>query len=265
MFGKLLNEISFLREIWRVGISSVIEYRISFIVQVFSTFINDIIYFVFWLLFFNKFQSVAGYGFKDMLLQFSIVTTGFGLAFSLFGNVSRISYLITQGLLDNYLSMPRNILLHVLSSRFSISPVGDLIFGIMVFFFVGKLTIINIFLWILTSILVAIIFIMFYVIIGSTAFWLGNSEGIVDTIGGSLVTFSLYPSSVFQGISKFLLYTLIPAGFLGIIPVKIVNEKSSQLILGLIIYTIFLSFLAIKIFYSGLKRYESGSSININS
>ncbi len=114
------------------------EYRVNFISQVIGMIINDGIYFVFWLVFFDRFKQAQGWGMADMVLLFAIITTGYGLAFALFGNALTLAELIAQGRLDYYLALPRNVLLHVLASRSSLSAWGDLTFGLMAYAFTGR-------------------------------------------------------------------------------------------------------------------------------
>ena len=51
---------------------------------------------------------------SDMFLLFGIVATGYGLAFTFFGNALQLSRVIAQGQLDYYLALPRGVLLNVL-------------------------------------------------------------------------------------------------------------------------------------------------------
>jgi ABC-2 type transport system permease protein len=71
----------------------------------------------------------------------------------------------------------------------------------------------------------------------------------------------MYPITMFDGAAKFLLFTILPAAFIGAVPSGFVRAFSWS-VLGqmLLVTTIFLT-LAIVIFHRGLARYESGSAI----
>ena len=53
----------------------------------------------------------------------------------------------------------------------------------------------------------------------SLAFWLGSAEGLFGQLYGALTNFSTYPTPIFQGPVKWLLFTMLPAGFLAGLPV----------------------------------------------
>lgn len=149
--SRLRGEWLFLVELWKTNLASAMEYRVNFVSQVVGMLINDGIYFVFWLLFFDRFKIVRGWGMSDMVLLFAIITTGYGLAFVCFGNAMNLAELIAQGRLDYYLTLPRDVLLHVLASRSILSAWGDLTFGIMAFLFTGRFSLPEIALWLLAS------------------------------------------------------------------------------------------------------------------
>jgi len=47
--------------------------------------------FVFWLMFFDRFNNIRGYQIQQIFLLFAIVAFGWGLAFTLAGNASRLA------------------------------------------------------------------------------------------------------------------------------------------------------------------------------
>ncbi|UCC54385.1 MAG: hypothetical protein JSV68_10545, partial [Anaerolineaceae bacterium] len=77
--SRMAAELSFFRALTAVNLASSMEYRASFITQIVFMFINNGIYFVFWLIFFNQFGSVRGYDIGDIYLLFAVVALSFGL------------------------------------------------------------------------------------------------------------------------------------------------------------------------------------------
>jgi ABC-2 type transport system permease protein len=262
---RFRNELAFLRTLISLNLASAMEYRASFISQIVGMFLNNGIYFVFWLIFFERFGTVRGYNIGDIYLLFAVVALGFGLAHMLAGNVGpNLAYLIAQGRLDYYLVFPRNLLTHVIFSRMIISAIGDLSFGLIAYLFTGRFHPLEIGLFLLTSVLVAFIFIGFSVITGSLAFFMGNAQYTSQQMSNAVVTFALYPNTLFSGFSRFLLYSLIPAGFVGAMPVEIIKERNATLLLALAAAAVVAWVVAAAVFYYGLRRYESGSAINVN-
>jgi ABC-2 type transport system permease protein len=264
MIRTILSEIRFLAELWKLNLASALEYRASFISQVFGMMLNDGIYFVFWLIFFDRFKMVRGLQMSDMLLLFSIVAAGFGLAMGFFGNSEKISELISTGRLDYYLVLPRNVLLHVLASRSMISAWGDLIFGVLIFSISGYTSLPQVLLWVGATICSGIIMMCSFAIFGSLAFWLGISSPLAYQARSALITLAMYPDSLFQGGIRFIMFTIIPAALVGGMPYTIVKTLNWQAMAVLASLALLFIALMTAVFYGGLKKYESGSAVNLN-
>ncbi len=258
------SELLFLLELWKTNLSSAMEYRANFISQVVGMILNDGIYFVFWLVFFDRFKQVQGWGMADMVLLFAIITTGFGLAFALFGNALTLAELIAQGRLDYYLTLPRNVLLHILASRSSLSAWGDLTFGLMAYAFTGRFGLQEIVFWLIASLCSGTVLVSSFTIFGCLSFWLGNASQLAMQLHNIIITFALYPRDIFQGAVRFLMLTLLPAAFVGAIPLDIVRRMDWTALAGLVAFASGAALLMNIVFYTGLRRYESGSALNVN-
>lgn len=199
---------------------------------------------------------------QDVLVLFSISASGFGLAVMFFGNSMRLSTLIQEGQIDYYLSLPPNPLLHILMSRMIFSGLGDLIFGLLLFLFFTEIDPTKVVLFFLFVPVSACIFVSFFVIVHSLTFFAGSAEGMSNFLSEALLTFSLYPESLFSGGIKIILFTILPAGFVSYLPVALLKEFSWWPFWALVGFAIGLAILACKVFYSGLLRYESGNLIS---
>jgi len=263
--NRVRSELLFLRALVGLNLASAMEYRASFISQILGMFLNNGIYFVFWLIFFDKFGSVRGYNIGEIYLLFAIVALGYGLAFMFAGNTgTNLAYIIAQGRLDYYLVFPRNLLLHVVCSRMIVSTIGDVTFGLTAYLFTGRFHPVEILLFLASSVLAALVLVAFTIISGSLAFHMGNAQYASQQMSNAVVTFALYPNTLFSGLARTLLFTLIPAGFVGAVPVEIVRGRDVTLLLGLLGAAAVMWLLATAVFYLSLRRYESGSAINVN-
>ena len=78
-----------------------------------------------------------------------------------------------------------------------------------------------------------------------------------------MITFGIYPTTLFDNYAKLILFTLIPAAFMGAVPAEFVRaftwHSLAQLLVGAVVFL----FLAVTVFRRGLKRYESGSAIQV--
>ncbi len=264
-FERVGAELSFLRALMAVNLSSAMEYRASFLTQIVFMFINNGIYFIFWLLFFDQFGAVRGYDISDIYLLFAVVAFSYGIGAMFAGNTgANLAYLVAQGRLDYYLVLPRNLLIHVIFSRMQVSAIGDVSFGLIAFFFAARLQLMDWLLFIAVSIPAALIFIGFGTIAGSLAFYMGNAQYASQQMANAMLTFSLYPHTLFSGAARFMLYTVIPAFFIGAVPVEIIKERDGELFLALWGVVLLIWIIATVVFYYGLRRYESGSALNVN-
>ncbi|MBE3557912.1 MAG: ABC-2 family transporter protein [Ktedonobacteraceae bacterium] len=80
------------------------------------------------------------------------------------------------------------------------------------------------------------------VILGTLAFFVGNTEGTVNQMFGALISFSTYPMDIFNGFVRVLLFTVLPAGFISYIPLQLLHRFSCPLFGGIPRKTLFSSF-----------------------
>jgi ABC-2 type transport system permease protein len=259
---KILSELRFLLALWKTNLLSVMEYRAAFISQVLGMMLNNAVYFIFWVLFFERFRQVRGWVLSDMFMLFGLVAAGTGLASFLFGNTLSLVDEITGGRLDYYLSLPRPVLLHAVASKSQMSSLGDFLYGILSFIVAGQLSLDTILRFVLGVLISGTVFLGFLIFVQSLAFWMGNSQLLADQAFNAIITFSIYPITLFEGGARFLLFTMIPAAFVGAIPAEFVRGFSWTLLAEMLLSAFGLLGLAIFTFYRGLRRYESGSAIN---
>ena len=245
----------------KANLAMEMEYRAAFVAQVLSMAINDGMWVVFWVLYFTRFPVVEGWGRPDVLALWAIVATGYGVAAGLFGNALRLSQIIYSGGLDVYLTQPKDVLLHVLVSRTTASAWGDVLFGIVVFGWLCDPTWGRVGLFLVGAVLTALILTGFLVITQSLAFFIGNAETTAAQFFNAFVHFSTYPTDIFSGAVKILLFTALPAGFVSYMPVGLLREADPGFIAAAAGAAVVLGVGAVIFFRAGLKRYESGNLV----
>src|SRR6185295_2288542 len=72
----------------------------------------------------------------------------------------------------------------------------------------------------------AIVFLATGIMFFSLAFWLGKVDSAARQLWDLLITFSLYPEPLFGGMLRLALFTVLPAGFVGYLPARIVQHAS---------------------------------------
>src|SRR5690606_29041938 len=125
-----MRHIKLLLALWQANIQAAMEFRAAFFTQVIFMMINNGVYFIFWVLYFDKFNEVRGWDIHSMMLLFGVTATAWGIGAFFFGNFITLAEVIVQGRLDYYLSLPRPVLLHALASKSIGSGMGDILYGI---------------------------------------------------------------------------------------------------------------------------------------
>lgn len=259
----MFRELKFLTALWQTNLASAMEYRVAFISQSIGMILNDGVYFIVWIIFFDRFKDIHGWGLTDMFLVFGISAGAFGLAGMLFGNAFNLAEIIVRGRLDYYQSLPRPTLLHVLASHTVPSSFGDFLYGIISYIVSGQFSLDGLARFILAVFMAMITFVSFLVIIQSLTFWLGTGGTFTSLAINAIVTFAIYPITLFDNTAKFLLFTIIPAAFMGIVPAGFVRGFSWTTLGIMSLAAVGFLTIAILLFHLGLRRYESGSAIQV--
>src|SRR5689334_2863896 len=80
-----------------LNLQASLEYRAAFIVQAIGMFINDVVFAVFWILYFTRFPNVGGWQASDVAMVWAVAATSIGLSAALFGNCNRLATIVVQG------------------------------------------------------------------------------------------------------------------------------------------------------------------------
>ncbi len=258
-----MNTLKFLLALWKANLQSVMEYRASFLTQMLGMILNNSIYFLVWVIFFERFDNVNGWGIGDMYVTFGIAASAFGLVSLLFGNTFNLGDIITRGRLDYYLSLPKPVLLHALASRSTASGLGDFAYGYLSLAASGLMTPQSALRFTLATLLAAVVFASFLILVQSLAFWMGSSNSLVNIATNAMITFAIYPITLFDNTAKVILFTLIPAALMGALPASFTISFQWQTLGQLFLGAVLFLGLAILVFQAGLRRYESGSGIQV--
>ena len=258
-----MKHLKFLFAIWKANLQSVMEYRVSFLTQVIGMMLNNFMYFAIWIVFFERFRDVRGWGINDMYVTFGVIASAFGLVSLFFGNSFMLGDIINNGRLDYYLSLPRPVLLHAVSSRMISSGMGDFTYGFVSYALSGQFTWDGLVRFVLAVLLAAVVFASFLIIVNSAAFWAGIVSSFTNMMVNAIITFGTYPISLFDNYAKLILFTLVPAALMGAVPAEFIARFTWQTLAELLLGALIFLGLAIAVFRLGLKRYESGSAVQV--
>ena len=245
----------------RHNLMSAMAYRSAFFLQVVGMVLNDAMLLFFWWVLFSQLPTLRGWQLSQVMTLYGLVAFGFGVANVVCGNAFLVARIIVRGELDYYLVLPADTLIHLLVSRMSLSAWGDAIFGLAVYLIAGPDRWRSLPLFLLLGGLVGLIFVAFSVLVSSLAFWLGNADTLAGQAINALTSFGLYPVEIFPGAVQWILYTLIPAAFVGSVPASLLSDFQWGRLALLGAVTAGLALVARWVFQRGLRRYESGNLV----
>ena len=259
--ARIVGTLRFLRALVAMNLRASLALRGAFWLQAAFMVLNNLVFFATWWLLFARYPEIGGWRLHDVLTLFGVVASGFGASAVFAGGVRDLARSIGEGELDSLLVQPKPVLLHAVASRTLASGWGDLATGVGMLWIAGALAP-GMLGW--TALAVATsgtVFTASGVIVQSLAFWIDGMETLARQIWEFTLTFSLYPRPLFTGEIAFLLYTLLPAGFVGFLPAELVRAPSVPLALAALAASLGWTLLALFVFGRGLRRYASGNRI----
>ena len=253
------HNLAFARALVMTNLKATLALRGAFVMQVVFMTLNNFSFFVFWWVLMHNVSTLRGWRLADIELLFGMVAAAFGLTVTLAGGVRHLGRFIEEGDLDTLLTQPRSVLVYALGMRSQPSGFGDLISGIIFIAWSGQVSL-RLLPLVLAAILAsALVFVACGIVFFSFAFWLGKVETVARQLWELLITFSLYPEPLFGGLLRVALFTVLPAGFVGYLPVRVVHAPSILEVALLAGGAGAYFALAVLVFDRGLRRYTSGS------
>ena len=114
-------------------LKSRMQYKASFVMLSFGHFLVSFTGFLGMFFLFDRFHTVKGFSFEEVLLCFSTVTLSFAISECFVRGFDSFSGLIKTGDLDRILIRPRSVVFQVLTSKMEFSRVGRLAAAVGVF------------------------------------------------------------------------------------------------------------------------------------
>lgn len=251
-------------EVYRQNIRASVEYRIAFVMQVFGMAINNLGFILVWYIFFQIFGEINGWKFKEMIGLEGMTAAAYGIVLIFGRGMRNLSEKITGGKLDNFLLQPKRVFINILTSEMSVPAFGDLSQGLIcliIYFFINDFRPSLAVLFVVMTLASAMVLLGFMVITQSIAFWIPKSEQLSEMLWNVMLGGALFPGSAMQGGVKFMLMFIVPALFVGSIPIQAVLDLDWTWILGTLLMGVVWLLLSRWFFYRGLKRYESGNLV----
>ncbi len=256
---KFFQEMHLLWKIININFKSALTLRTSFLLRLIFMMVNNLIFFICWYVFFNKFKIVNGWNIQHISLMYGLMNFSLGINACCLHGLRSMVLLIENCDLDILLVRPGSVLWGISSYRTEHSGLGSIFSGVILISLSGFTSIHDlgiIFLFVLCAVsVIAAINIGF----GSLAFWFSDMNRLSQDLFNIVVMLSTNPSCVYKGVLKFITFTFIPVGFVSYLPIRYFIDRDYIIILYVVMSSIVFLVLSVLIFHSGLRRYESGN------
>jgi ABC-2 type transport system permease protein len=234
--------------------------RANFALLMGGMIVNNGFFLAMWLLFFAGFRSVGGWRRPDVALLIGMMMVIVGLAGAVFGGYRDMAAAILRGEIDALLTQPKSVLARLLSRESIPSAFGDLTTGLVVLAGFADLGWGSLPMLALGLAAGLCIFVAVGVSFASLAFWARGARSLARDLVDFVILVSSYPGSIFVGIEKIVIYSLLPAGFIVLTPVRLLRAPDLATFVVLAAATAVYIAIALSLFHLGLRRYQRGES-----
>jgi ABC-2 type transport system permease protein len=233
--------------------------RVAYVPVVFM-FIQNMLFMMIWVLFFNYADNIYGWTLREMMTLNAMVCFSFGMASFFCGGAYTLNYTVDSGALDNFLCRPGDVLTSAIFSHSRIAGLGDILTGLALMTYVAGTNIAEWGVFFACAGATSVLLTSMIVIVQSIGFWKTNSGSLSDSLFEFIVILSSMPQHGFPLAAKIFIFTVLPVGFMGLLPVTIFTTFNMALLVPLYGATFVFALIARLIFYKGLEQYKSGNS-----
>jgi len=251
--------LRFARALVGTSVRSAMAERGAFFMRVILMAVNNAIFFTFWIVLLSRVPRIRGYTLGDVALLYGIVAVANGVAVFVAGGAQYLARMIHDGELDALIAQPKPTLLYAVGLRSQPSGLGDVVSGLVMIALSGRVTMLGIPVVLAAGIAGAVVLISTAVLMHSAAFWLGRTESASRQLYEVTLMFSLYPDTLFTGPMRWILYTVIPAGFVGYLPAELIRVPTAWTAMAIAGGVVAYVGVAVWVFERGLRAYSSGS------
>lgn len=140
---RKLSDKSARKSIWKsirlymhyvsINIRSAMQYKMSFFLTAVGQFLVSFTVFLGIFFMFERFHSVEGFTYSEVLLCFSVMLLEFSLAEMFARGFDAFSGMVRKGEFDRILVRPQNEILQVLGSKFELTRIGRMLQAVVMF------------------------------------------------------------------------------------------------------------------------------------
>jgi len=189
-----------------------------------------------------------------------LMMTVVGVAGVAFGGYRDMAATILGGEIDALLTQPRSVLVRLLSRDSIASAWGDLGTGVAILVAFAGLAPRDLPWLAIGWTLGLTVYLAVAVLFASLAFWVAGARSLSRDLTDFVILVSTYPGSIYSGASKLIAYTLLPAGFIVLTPVRLLRAPGGETLAVEAGASLVYLGLALGVFHLGLARYRRGAA-----
>lgn len=263
---KIISSIKLYKHYVSINIRCMMEYKTSFLLTAVGQFLVSFNVFLGIFFMFQRFSSVEGFSYSEVLLCFSIILLEFSLAEMFARGFDCFSGTVRSGEFDRIMVRPQNEIIQVLGSKFELSRIGRMLQAIIMFVYgIAKCNVA----WNIPKVLTVI-----FMLIGGTAVFSGlfliyaalcffTLDGLefMNVFTDGAREFCKYPIGIYG--KKMLVFTtfFIPYTLIQYYPLLyILGKKTSALYIFLPLLACLFLLPAMLLWKFGVRHYASSGS-----
>lgn len=259
MLRTVIDNIKYMKLLVPLSLKNAMSNKTAFWSLNIFMFVQNLILFMMWLVYFHNFSSLKGWQPADVATLNGIAAFAFGIAFFFCGGALDLARAIMDGELDVYLGQPRHPLIGLLFRECRVAGIGDMLTAPLLWIWLGNYSALEIVLLFLLATFAGMVLLATAMVVNCLPFFIESGGRTTDQLLESFIIVSVYPQNGFGLAIKVILLTVVPAGFIAFVPVLAIREFDLWLMALCGIAGVFYLSFAVWIFNLGLKRYTSGN------
>ncbi len=261
MWKQIQGNIRYASFLIPTALKAAVQNKAAFFSLSFFMFLQNMIMFMIWVVYFSNFSNLRGWELSDMATLYGLAAFSFGVAFLLCGGALDLGRSIVDGELDIYLGRPRHPLIGLLFRESRAAGLGDMLTAPLLWIWFGHYSPLELGVLTLLGLCSATIILATALVINCLPFFAAQGSRTTDQLLESFIIISTYPHNGFGMAIKVLLLTVVPAGFVAYLPIEAIRDFDLLKMAVLGCAAIFYMSVAVFIFNRGLRRYTSGNKM----
>jgi ABC-2 type transport system permease protein len=168
---------------------------------------------------------------------------------------------ILRGELDALLTQPKGLIARLLARESIAAAWGDLAGGIVLLMVLANLSWSDAPFVVLALAGGVTVYVAASLCFATLAFWAVGARSFARDLTDFTLLFSSYPGSIYSGAVKLIAFSVLPAAFVVMAPVRLVRAPGWETAGVVVISAAAYGGLAVGLFHLGLRRYRRGASL----